>query len=222
MDILDTKYFLDENDNLQTFEIFRESDPFSPRDEDINLTKLYIEWGRHKDHYGDDFKSIEAEIETLADKYLEVDSEEYEDLSTMDLLKQLDANAYDKVRVFLVYGYEHGGFTISLGNGYPYNDRWDSGIAGICVVTKDICEEYGSDFKDAEAIALAEVSTFDMYLQGDVYGCKVNDEIIYGDHYSREYGDRLFSEIANEVGYAEYDFYDTEEECLESVCKELD
>ncbi len=83
----------------------------------------------------------------------------------------------EKVLVFPLKVYEHGGITISMSNGYPYNDRYVSGQIGWVFVTyEQIRKEYKVKnitkklLKRVEEIIKAEVKTFNDYLIGDVYG----------------------------------------------------
>jgi len=71
-----------------------------------------------------------------------------------------------------VYAYIHGGVTISTGNGYPYNDRWDGGACGFiyCTRTKAALEWTGADSeKRALDYLRGEIETFDAYLRGDCF-----------------------------------------------------
>ena len=81
-----------------------------------------------------------------------------------------------------VYGYEHSGMSISTGRGYPFNDRWDSGLFGIIAVSKKkIREQYGCRRVSKKLreqvleILRAEVSTLNQYFNGEVYSYYVAD-----------------------------------------------
>ena len=82
-----------------------------------------------------------------------------------------------------VYGYEHGGMSVSTGRGYPFNDRWDSGLFGIIAVSKDkIRKEYGCKRVSKNLrekvldILRAEVETLNQYFNGEVYSYAVADK----------------------------------------------
>ena len=82
-----------------------------------------------------------------------------------------------------VYGYEHSGLSISTGRGYPFNDRWDSGVFGIIAVSKDkIRKEYGcrriSTKLREQVLDLlrSEIKTLNQYYNGEVYAYTVEDE----------------------------------------------
>ena len=93
-----------------------------------------------------------------------------------------------------VYGYDHGGLTIKTS---PFSCPWDSGQLGVIFITKEkVVEEFGDFSKEsierAEKYLRNEVSLYDDYLQGNVYGFRVVDgdkEIdscwgFYGDDHS--------------------------------------
>lgn len=75
-----------------------------------------------------------------------------------------------------VYAYIHSGITVSLGRGYPYNDGWDSGLAGMVYVTKEKAKAEFPKLANrtlwlaCEKVAKSEVEVFDQYLTGDVWG----------------------------------------------------
>lgn len=66
-----------------------------------------------------------------------------------------------------VYGYSHGGITISAGERtYPYNDRFDSGLAGWIF---QLCKP--EDDRNAVASLLRhEIEILDHYFTGETYG----------------------------------------------------
>jgi len=80
--------------------------------------------------------------------------------------------------IFLyVYGYDHGGLTISTRRSGQYADPWDSGILGVIYVTRDkVRAEYGWKYltheriQKIESYLRSEVELYDLYLQGRVYG----------------------------------------------------
>ena len=132
--------------------------PESPREWD-NLGTIY---SNHR-YYDPDGHSIEEAMN------------EYEDGLSKEFLAE---NIY-----LPVYGYEHGGMSISTGRGYPFNDRWDSGLFGIIAVSKyKIRKEYGCKRVSKNLrekvldILRAEVETLDNYYNGQVYAFTVEDE----------------------------------------------
>lgn len=75
-----------------------------------------------------------------------------------------------------IRAYIHSVITVSLGSGYPFNDPWDSGLAGVVYVTKEKATaefpRYGGRdlWLACERLAKTEIETLDMYLTGQVYG----------------------------------------------------
>jgi hypothetical protein len=109
-------------------------------------------------------------------------------------LRSGDFNGWDELYNYLVkecdaciilplYLYDHSGITMSCGNSYPYNDRWDAGQVGFIYISHEkIRKEYSvkritKTLKDRVTKYLeGEVKTYDDYLRGDVYGFIVEDE----------------------------------------------
>lgn len=84
-------------------------------------------------------------------------------------------NDPDVLCVRSIYGYDHGGLTISL---KPYHDTWDSGCLGLGVVRKSRMIAMGFDDanctkEEAEKILEAEVKAYDQFLTGDIYCFKI-------------------------------------------------
>lgn len=76
-----------------------------------------------------------------------------------------------------IRAYIHSGITISMSaTTYPFNDVWDSGLAGFVYVTKEKAREEFPNLRNralwlaCERVAKAEIETLDMYLTGQVYG----------------------------------------------------
>lgn len=88
-----------------------------------------------------------------------------------------DAPTYvvaDEVAISLpVYIYDHSGISIST---TPFSCLWDSCQCGWIVMTaKTLAEEFNGDIEAATQCLHSEVSTFDDYLTGNVYGFVVED-----------------------------------------------
>lgn len=138
------------NEKGHNVEIILDSDPINPRNDD-NLGTLCLFHNKYR--LGDKDHGFET-------------PEEVEDF--------LNENEV----VFLkVYGYDHGGLAIRTS---PFSCPWDSGRLGVIFVTKKkVIKEYG-DFSE-ESITKAknrlesEVSVYDDYTQGNVYGFRVVD-----------------------------------------------
>jgi hypothetical protein len=78
--------------------------------------------------------------------------------------------------------YDHSGITISMSAdnqfGYPYTDRWDSGLLGFIFITKKKAkQEWGKDAtpENLQKWAEGEIKTYDQYLRGSVYGFRILD-----------------------------------------------
>ena len=91
----------------------------------------------------------------------------------------LKANERSIVQLPL-YLYDHSGITM---NTTGFSCPWDSGQVGLIYGEKSkLCEEMGwavltkARLKKAEEILKAEVSEYDQYLTGDVYGFEVVNE----------------------------------------------
>lgn len=148
-----------------TIHVRRDScDGESPRSWD-NLFTWYSNSGR----YGFDGHSITE----LADG----ETERNEGESVMDFFRRMNPDKY----VFPIYGYEHGGLSLSTGRGGQFSDRWDSGLYALAACDKKKFEEEVKvpEGKTAEDRALeileGEVETMDHYLNGEVYGYVVEN-----------------------------------------------
>ena len=78
-----------------------------------------------------------------------------------------------------VYGYEHGGLSISTSHAYPFNCRWDSGILGAIYYTKDSLEKSGCKYErpdDALDAMRSFIKHYDDYLQGENWLIEWTDE----------------------------------------------
>lgn len=103
-----------------------------------------------------------------------------------------------------LYLYDHGGITMSTGTfvGRAQHAEWDSGQVSFIYLTKEtIRKEYGTAGKKNIEKALqclrGEVTEYDNYLTGNVYGFVIEDETeeeiescwgFYGDYDGKEYG----------------------------------
>lgn len=116
---------------------------------------------------------------SLGDKGHEFRSEDY---TGWDEMERAIARKYRGAIILPLYLYDHSGITMNTtGFSYP----WDSGQVGFIFATpKRIREAFNVKRITArlrakvEALLIAEVSTFDQYLQGDVY----QFHIIGGEH----------------------------------------
>ena len=81
-----------------------------------------------------------------------------------------------------LYMYDHSGIALSLGREYPFNCRWDSGQLGYILIDREWLKEFfGKKYftKKVRAkmleVAESNVSLYNDYLSGDVYGYQVKD-----------------------------------------------
>ncbi|MES2515937.1 MAG: hypothetical protein V4580_17420 [Bacteroidota bacterium] len=152
---METTYALSEN---KTLKIFLDQNPDTPRSWD-NMAKM-IFFGKHK-HLGDNH-------EFRADDY-----------SGWDEMEKAICRKYNVAIIKKVYAYSHSGMTIAL---TPFSCKWDSGILGFAVVTKEAIRENfmvkrvtKELIEKATLVLEGEVETLDQYITGDIYGFKVED-----------------------------------------------
>ena len=135
-------------ENLK-LKIVQDDDPGSPRDWD-NLGRMLCWHNRY----------------TLGDEQPKRDPQE--------ILAELPKGSV----VLPLYLYDHGGISMKAGEaGNPFSDMFDSGQIGFIYATPErICKEYSckriSKAIREKVIAClkGEVETYDMFLQGDVWG----------------------------------------------------
>jgi hypothetical protein len=143
----------------------------SPREWD-NLTKCVF-FGNYKG-YGDNHSfNFNSEFDNRQDFINE----------GSDIIKK----HFDAVLVKPVHVYKHSGTSISTNDGYPYNDRWDSGTIGFVIITKqDLREEYNwklitqkrldSVIDNINNVMDSEIDTLSDYIGGNVYEFSIQDE----------------------------------------------
>lgn len=102
------------------------------------------------------------------------DKKEYDEAS--DLTEWLEENKAT-VEVMAIYGYEHGGITISCA---PFSCPWDSGQLGVAYITKGKALSYGAKRKtwreEARHWIECETSEYNTYLTEGGYGWVAKDE----------------------------------------------
>lgn len=77
-------------------------------------------------------------------------------LEDFESLKDIQEYHGPDFKVYKVNAYIHSGIVLSLGEGYPFNCQWDSGLGGILVLPKVF---------NAESF----IETFNQCLAGEVY-----------------------------------------------------
>lgn len=172
--------------------------------------------------------SEQSELDWLIDDIIEA-------LPTKDIWYLLERHA--NIVALPLYLFDHSDITMSITS---FNDRWDSGQVGWIYIDKETvlsqCGKFQNDegnlikitkhnWKGAAYRVLEEeVKTYDMYLQGQVYGAVIEEydpaskefnEIdscwgFYVDSYDEE---EILLELAPEMGVTE-ELYDTIEEVL--------
>ena len=121
-----------------------------------------------------------------------------------------EAKFYNGVYALPIYAYVHSGMSLSLS---PFNDRWDSGCAGWIYVNKEaFCKEYGLKRfspRRFRKIAEGEIATLNDYVQGNVYGYKVETRETPTAEWKEEdscwgyYSDDYVNEMVAEAGGAD-------------------
>lgn len=127
----------------------------------------------------------------------------------MEMLRKSD------VVILPVYVFDHSGISISTSD---FADKWDSGQAGWIYTTKEkvmeclnVTEENWREI--ATECLESEIKTYDMYLQGKVYGIIIErynadddeweeNESSWG-YFSDKYGNDLIKDIAVDFGITE-------------------
>lgn len=117
-----------------------------PREWD-NVAKIWT-WKRGYRIGDKPFGDAGSSLVFLCEKYTSLTEEEIEDMSIKEMLDALHESK--KIKIMEVYCYEHSDITISVTNGYPYNDRWDGGTIGIAFIDKEtaLSELGGIPLKD--------------------------------------------------------------------------
>ena len=99
------------------------------------------------------------------------------------------------VECMTVYGYDHGGLSISTSTAYPFNCRWDSGILGAIYVTKESLKAWGGVYETEDDIRkdmVKFIERYNDYLQGD---CWRVDQIDEEDNIFESYGSLIGSTL---------------------------
>ena len=104
-----------------------------------------------------------------------------EDYSSMaELISSFGARV-----IMPLFLYEHGGMTMTVGDGgqrYPFTDPWDAGQVGFIFMTDDAIREAflvqditPDTERRARGLMIAEVAEYDAYLRGECYSYVIRD-----------------------------------------------
>jgi hypothetical protein len=154
-----------------TYEILHDEDALSPRIDYDNFGTMVC-WHRlYK--LGDEHncRSLDDIMATIMD----VDLRDYYDRDVDTFLSWCEDN---NIVILPVYLYDHSGLVV---NTTGFNCKWDSGQVGFIYAShEDVKLFYGEvspkTVKLAYELLEAEIETYNMYLQNDVYGIVVKDE----------------------------------------------
>jgi len=96
------------------------------------------------------------------------------DFDSWNEMKEQIESDYKVLMIKPLYLYDHSGITISTSS---FSCQWDSGQVGWVFIDektyKSICGEVEYTDEKLECIIKSEVSNYDQYLTGDVYGYKI-------------------------------------------------
>lgn len=105
------------------------------------------------------------------------DSHSFSDMESFHEYCKAIKKSGDDVVIKPIYAYIHSGITISTSS---FNDYFDSGLAGFVYVVKSEVMKQGflsNEWKmKAKEIIDEEISLYDKYLQGDVYGYRLFEQ----------------------------------------------
>lgn len=156
-------------------------DAESPRKFECNLGTMICEHPRY--FLGDIQADFEEFINHIADE-LEVETQVledegyYEDRELLEIFEECSKKAI----ILPLYLYDHSGISIRVFK-HGYHQDWDCGQVGYIYVShKKILEEYGNlnedTLKKVEQYLEGEVETYSDYLEGNVFGCKIEKKVL--------------------------------------------
>ncbi len=167
-----------------TLEIEPDECPEDPRDWD-NLCTMVCWHSRYDLGDTHDYDGIEDFFQSLCKEVLGKGYDETSELYWQDMLKMLEES--NLILIKAINMYDHSGITVSTSNSYPYNDRWDAGCVGFIYVTKKtIFKECGNITEEnwknrADTYLENEMTTYDQYLRGNVYGFELAKIVLKQD-----------------------------------------
>lgn len=115
--------------------------------------------------------------------------------------------------VLPIWGYDHGQLALKAGSRtYPFSDSWDSGLAGLIYDTPEGRETTGCPADKIEEALTQEVSLYDQWARGEVYGYIIERQTelpdIDDNGIGRADDDGVWQEL--DEGGACWDFYGVE------------
>ncbi|KZN20778.1 MULTISPECIES: hypothetical protein [Pseudomonas] len=160
--------------NNMTIEVVQDSDAESPRKWD-NLGVMVCAHRRYTLGDEDGLSQVVAFIkEHVSETSLENIGFDEGDLPSIEKALLLSGKAV----VIPLHLYDHSGITMSTS---PFHCQWDSGQVGFIYVSKEaVLKEFGwKQMSPKRTLQVAqtlnsEVVVYDQYLQGDVWGFRVN------------------------------------------------
>lgn len=129
----------------------------SPRDDESNLGTLVLKHGRYDLPFEGD---LAGRIDEALQNY---------GFRTVERWLRV---CHGATVVLPVRGYDHGQFRLEAAErpSYPFNDVWDSGLAGLIYDTPQGREECGTPAELIAEVLAAEVKVYDQWANGEVYG----------------------------------------------------
>ena len=135
--ISDSPFLLKNKEDNKYYRLSINADDFteSPR-EWSNVCEMTCFLRGYKQPDNVKYNNAEDYLANLCYQYTDLNDEDIEyNLSWQDMYKALIES--DKYFIMPIRYYSHSGMCISVDNGYPFNDRWDSGIYGFIGVSKE-------------------------------------------------------------------------------------
>jgi len=145
--------------------IVLDKDPINPRVEYEHLTTMFIIHPKYK-HLGDKHDYVPGDFD-----------------GWNNCAERLKA-AHKIVRMHPLFIYDHGGVCLSTKGDGVFSDPWDSCMVGFIAITQDRVNMHfskdGSDVglseEELESIIQYDITEYNQYLAGDVYGYIIEDE----------------------------------------------
>lgn len=115
--------------------IYNDVDSSNPREDNDNLCSIYCFLRHYKLGDKHNYQNAQKFLCELCKQYTDINEDILEDLDWHEMYSRLSKS--DKIAIKTIRYYDHGGISLSLSDKYPYNDRWDSGMAGFVFIDKE-------------------------------------------------------------------------------------